>query len=160
MNAAPGPRPSAGSKFADQARQVERELYVLYFLMKDPAVPWYAKAVAAFPLAYTLSPIQIIPSFIPVIGLTDDVAVMAVCLVLMRKLVPHPVLEANRRRAIAALLKGRGPAWTTRARVIAGIVVLVWLLVAVVGSAILLRWSIAHIAILYTPKYLLVSSCG
>src|SRR6476619_4285538 len=55
------------------ARSLKRDTLALYLAARDPRVPWYAKAVAACVAAYALSPIDLIPDFVPVIGYLDDI---------------------------------------------------------------------------------------
>ena len=54
------------------ARNIKRDVHALYLSARDPRVPWYAKAVAVVVAAYALSPIDLIPDFIPVLGYLDD----------------------------------------------------------------------------------------
>ena len=67
-------------------------------------MPWYAKALAAFVVAYALSPIDLIPDFIPVVGLLDDLVVVPLGIVAARRMIPAPVLADCRARADAKLL--------------------------------------------------------
>lgn len=69
-----------------------RELAVLYRVLRHPRTPWYVRGVAACAVGYVLSPIQLIPSFIPVIGQLDNVCVLLVGDKLVRALVPDDVL--------------------------------------------------------------------
>jgi uncharacterized membrane protein YkvA (DUF1232 family) len=64
----------------------------------DPRVPWYAKALAAA-TAYALSPIDLIPDFIPVIGYLDDLIIVTVAIILVIQLIPADVMEELRREA-------------------------------------------------------------
>ncbi len=57
----------------DWARLIKRDVHALYLARRDPRVPWYAKALAALIAGYALSPIDLIPDFIPVLGYLDDV---------------------------------------------------------------------------------------
>ncbi len=54
------------------ARLVKRDVHAIYLAAKDPRTPWYAKALALFVAGYALSPIDLIPDFIPILGYTDD----------------------------------------------------------------------------------------
>jgi uncharacterized membrane protein YkvA (DUF1232 family) len=65
---------------------------------KDPRTPWYAKAVLAGTVAYLLSPIDLIPDFIPVLGQLDDAVIVPLGLWLAYRLVPREVWEEHRRR--------------------------------------------------------------
>ncbi len=62
------------------ARGLKREVVALWIAGRDPRVPWHAKAVAAAVAAYALSPIDLIPDFIPVLGQLDDALVVALAL--------------------------------------------------------------------------------
>ena len=81
------------------ARALKRETGGLYFAARDPRTPWYAKALAAFVVAYALSPIDLIPDFIPVLGYLDDLVLAPVGLWLAVRLVPTEVMDDCRKRA-------------------------------------------------------------
>jgi uncharacterized membrane protein YkvA (DUF1232 family) len=59
-------------KLKDWARSIKRDAHALYLAARDPRVPWYAKALALCVAGYALSPIDLIPDFIPVLGYLDD----------------------------------------------------------------------------------------
>jgi uncharacterized membrane protein YkvA (DUF1232 family) len=80
-------------------RTIRTEVRVLALAARDPRVPWYAKAVAVGVLAYALSPIDLIPDFIPVLGLVDDVLLVPLGVVVARWLIPPAVLAECRERA-------------------------------------------------------------
>jgi uncharacterized membrane protein YkvA (DUF1232 family) len=88
-----------------QAAGLRKETQVFYFAFKHPRVPWYAKLVAAGTAAYLLSPVQLIPSFIPVIGFLDDLLVVLLGVKLLRKIIPADVFVECRRLAEAAEAK-------------------------------------------------------
>lgn len=81
------------------ARTIRQQAHVLYLVAKDPRTPWYAKALAAAVVAYALSPIDLIPDFIPVIGFLDDVILVPLGIVLAMKLVPSEVRAECEARA-------------------------------------------------------------
>jgi uncharacterized membrane protein YkvA (DUF1232 family) len=64
------------ARLRDWAQRVKRDVVALYLATRDPRVPWYAKAVAACVAAYALSPIDLIPDFIPVLGYLDEVIIL------------------------------------------------------------------------------------
>jgi uncharacterized membrane protein YkvA (DUF1232 family) len=72
------------------------QIRLVSLLMKHPEVPWYGKVVAACTVGYIFSPIQLIPSFIPVIGQMDDAAVLYVGLKVLQKITPAVVLAECR----------------------------------------------------------------
>ena len=77
----------------------KRETLVLYHAARDPRTPWYAKALGIAVIAYALSPIDLIPDFIPVIGWIDDLLLVPLGLLAVRALIPNDVLEEYRSRA-------------------------------------------------------------
>jgi len=79
-------------KWNRRLRFVVRQTRVMTFILKHPDVPWSAKCVAACALGYILSPIQLIPSFIPVIGQLDDLTVLLLGAKVVRVLVPGALL--------------------------------------------------------------------
>ncbi len=103
-----------------RARELKAELHALWLATGDERVPWYAKAVGAVVLAYALSPIDLIPDFIPVIGLLDDLVLVPAGILLFRRLVPAAVLDDCRARSRSG---ERAP----KSRAGAGIVMLTWI---------------------------------
>lgn len=81
------------------ARSIKRDTMALYLATRDPRTPWYAKALAGFVVAYALSPIDLIPDFIPVLGYVDDLLLLPLGIWAALKLIPAPVMEDNRARA-------------------------------------------------------------
>ena len=62
-------------KLRSHARALKNEAYAIYLAAKDPRTPWYAKALIYFVVAHTFSPIDLIPDFIPILGLLDDIII-------------------------------------------------------------------------------------
>jgi uncharacterized membrane protein YkvA (DUF1232 family) len=87
-----------------QARILKIEAHAVYYASKDSSVPWHAKALAARVVAYSFSPIDLIPAFIPVVGYLDDLVVVPAGLLLAIKLIPADVMTEHLEAArIAAL---------------------------------------------------------
>lgn len=107
----------------ERARRIKRETYVLYLACRDRRTPWYAKALAGVVVAYALSPIDLIPDFVPLLGYLDDVILLPLGIVAVMKLVPEVVLVDCRARAEAA------PARPTN-RTAAAVIVAIWVVVA------------------------------
>ena len=107
-------------KLADKLRI---EIYAMYLAYKDPRTPWYAKLLAAIIVAYALSPIDLIPDFIPVLGYLDDVILIPLGLILVRKLINPEVLADCRQRASSELC---GKCFT--GYWIAAVIVIIWIL--------------------------------
>ncbi|GJL51318.1 YkvA family protein [Candidatus Nitrospira salsa] len=84
----------------NQVRQwamvVKRDVCAVYLASRDPRVPWYAKVVAVLVAAYALSPIDLIPDFIPVIGYLDDLLLIPFGILLVIRLVPQELMAEHR----------------------------------------------------------------
>jgi uncharacterized membrane protein YkvA (DUF1232 family) len=93
------------------ARVIKRDVLALYLATRDPRVPWYAKAVAACVAAYALSPIDLIPDFIPVLGYLDDLILLPLGILLAVRLVP-PAIMAELRAEAEARHTARPVSWT------------------------------------------------
>lgn len=77
----------------ERAEQLKRNLYILYLAYKHPKTPIYAKIWAGLVIAYALSPIDLIPDFIPVLGYLDDLVVLPIGILIAIKLIPKEVLK-------------------------------------------------------------------
>ena len=112
-------------RFKRQARQLKTETFALYLAARHPGTPWYAKLFVAAVAAYALSPIDLIPDFVPVLGYLDDLIVIPLGIALAVKMVPAPVLSECRAKAQEVMLN-RKPA----SRVAAAFIVVVWIALA------------------------------
>ncbi len=83
-------------------RSIKRDAHALYLAARDPRVPWYAKALAIAVAAYVLSPIDLIPDFIPVLGYLDDLIIVPAGIALVIRLIPPEIMAQHRDMAIAA----------------------------------------------------------
>ena len=111
------------------ARLVRRDAHALYLAARDPRVPWYAKVFAAAIAAYALSPIDLIPDFIPVLGYLDDLLLLPLGIALVARLIPPDVMAELRAVAAAALDRpvSRTAASAIVAVWIASVLLAVWL---------------------------------
>jgi uncharacterized membrane protein YkvA (DUF1232 family) len=80
-------------------------VHAVYLAARDPRTPWYAKALALAVAGYALSPIDLIPDFIPVVGQLDDLIPVPLGIVAVVRLIPRDVLAEHRRRVEEELLK-------------------------------------------------------
>jgi len=109
------------------AKTLKRDGVTLWFACKHPETPWYAKALGVFVVAYALSPIDLIPDFIPVLGYVDDVLLLPGLIWLAIRLTPAPVLAECRLK---------GDEWIAQERVKprslwgASLVLVVWAVLA------------------------------
>jgi len=108
------------------ATNVRRDVVALWLAGRDPRVPWHAKLVAGAVAAYALSPIDLIPDFIPVLGLLDDLIIVPLGIVLAVRLIPAPLMSELRQEAMrrAAAPKSR---WGAAAIVVLWLAVAIWL---------------------------------
>ena len=93
------------TNWKETARQLKREVYALYFAVRDPRVPWYAKLLAGGIVAYALTPLDPIPDFIPVLGYLDELLLLPVAILLVRRLIPPAILAECRERAATLATK-------------------------------------------------------
>lgn len=108
------------------ARKLKKEVMALYLACKRKDVPWYAKIVPALVVGYALSPIDLIPDFIPVLGYLDDLIIVPLGISLAIKLVPKEILDECRMQAEELFRNGKPKNW------IAGtVIILLWLLLAI-----------------------------
>ncbi len=82
-----------------RARSLKRDVRALYLAKRDPRMPWYAKLVGGVILAYALSPIDLIPDSIPVLGYLDDLILLPAGILLLLQLIPAEVMEEYRTKA-------------------------------------------------------------
>jgi uncharacterized membrane protein YkvA (DUF1232 family) len=118
------------SRLGDWARAVKRDVWALWLAARDPRVPWYAKALAAAVVAYALSPIDLIPDFVPVLGYLDELIILPLGILLAIRLVPKPLMAEFRRRAERRddRPKGRGVIAAVAAVWLAALALSLWLL--------------------------------
>lgn len=102
------------------ARSVKRDVLAIYLAARDPRVPWYARALALVVAGYALSPIDLIPDFIPTLGYLDDVILVPAGILLVRRLIPAAIFSEH--RAAADLLAAR-----PISRTAAAVIVVLWL---------------------------------
>src|SRR5436189_4049961 len=92
------------SRLKQWSRVIRRDVHALYFAARDPRVPWYAKALAFAVAAYALSPIDLIPDFIPVLGYLDDAILVPLGLWLTKRPIPTEILVECRTQAEASTM--------------------------------------------------------
>jgi len=120
------------TNWGERARRLQSEALTVYLVARHPCTPWYAKLLAACVAAYALSPIDLIPDPIPVLGFLDDLLIVPLGLALVLKLIPEEVLAECRAKAQAT---AQAPtSWAG-----AVIVLSVWLVLAVLAVAFIRR---------------------
>lgn len=117
-----------------RAAALKADSYALYLVARDPRTPWYAKVLVGAVVAYALSPIDLIPDFIPVLGYLDDLIIVPAGLALAIRLVPGDVMTECRARAEKVAGGGQPVS------IVAGVVIVaVWVLLAGLCVALVVR---------------------
>ena len=122
------PTMTISDKLKTWAKRIKRDGVTLWFARKHPRTPWYAKALGVFVVAYALSPIDLIPDFIPVLGYVDDVLLLPGLIWLAIRLLPTEVLVECRGQADEWMQK-MGSKPSSRADALA--IIALWLAVGV-----------------------------
>ena len=118
------------------AKNLKRQLFILYFAYKDERVPWYVKLFTACIVAYAFSPIDLIPDFIPILGYLDDVIILPLGIMFALKMIPKDVLSDCEVKANEMMKNGKPKNW-------------------IVGSLIIFIWSVIVIWILLNVFHVL-----
>ena len=100
-------------------RALKRDAYALLLACRDRRTPWYARLTAGAVVAYAFSPIDLIPDFIPVLGLLDDFLIVPLGVVLVRSMVPADVMEDCRVRADAVTAGEKPVFWAAAVAIVA-----------------------------------------
>lgn len=117
------------SRLKARARELKADVLALYVAVRHPRTPWYAKLLIAGIVAYALSPIDLIPDFIPVLGFLDEIILLPLGIALAIKAIPADVMLECRARAAAASVDAK-----RMGRVGAVAIVLVWIAVIVLAG--------------------------
>lgn len=119
------------------AERIKRDVLVLWLAARDPRTPWQAKVLAGLVAAYALSPIDLIPDFIPVLGYLDDLLIVPAGIWLTLKLLPAGLVEELRVEAQA--ISDRP---TSRTAVV--VIVIIWVALTVLVGAAVWRLTVSH----------------
>lgn len=121
-------------KLKKHSRELKKEISALYLACKKKNVPWYVKAIAAVVVAYALSPVDLIPDFIPVLGYLDDLVLIPLGITIAIKLIPQSVMEECQREAGGLFKDGKPRNWKAGAVIILIWIILLWVIVSKVFS--------------------------
>jgi uncharacterized membrane protein YkvA (DUF1232 family) len=86
-----------------RVKELKQDVYALYLASRDPRVPWLAKVIIGVVVAYALSPVDLIPDFIPILGYLDDLILVPLGMALAIKMIPDHVWQDCKARSDAAL---------------------------------------------------------
>lgn len=107
-----------------KAKKIKNEVGALYFACKRPDVPFYAKLVAIITVGYALSPIDLIPDFIPILGYLDDLVLVPLGITLAIKLIPINIMNECRNQAANNFAKDKNKNWFA-----GGIIICIWIII-------------------------------
>lgn len=110
----------------------------MYLAIRHPATPWYAKVAAGAVVVYAASPLDLIPDFIPILGLVDDLVILPLGFLAVRRMIPTLVLDRCREQAAA------GACISTRMKWTGGIIIGSLWLVCLVWLALQLWYWLIH----------------
>ncbi len=108
------------------ARNLKRQLFVLYFAYRDKRVSLYAKVFTACVVAYAFSPIDLIPDFIPILGYVDDIILVPLGVMFALKMIPKAVLADCEVKAQEMMKNGKPKNW-----IVGSIIVIIWVVITI-----------------------------
>ena len=108
-------------RWAERVRQLKVELFALYLAARHPQTPWYARVVVAGFVAYAVTPVDLLPDALPILGIVDDLIFVPIAIALAVRFVPSPVLAECRERAQERIALHKGASWILIAAVWAGL---------------------------------------
>jgi uncharacterized membrane protein YkvA (DUF1232 family) len=115
------------SKWKQKSNLLKTEIRALYLAYKHPKTPWYAKVCMAVVLGYAISPIDLIPDFIPILGYLDDLIIIPAGIYLSIKMIPQGVMQECREKA-------KSDKFSTKSKwIMVGIIISVWILVIILA---------------------------
>jgi uncharacterized membrane protein YkvA (DUF1232 family) len=110
------------AELKQRARRLKAEVLAVFLAARHPRTPWYAKLFLVAIVAYAVSPIDLIPDFIPVLGFVDDLILLPIAIALAMRMIPADVMEECRARA-----REEHPDASRAGRIGAAVIVLLWL---------------------------------
>lgn len=110
------------NRFRIQLNTLKKEIGALYLASKRDDVPWYAKLIIILVVGYALSPIDLIPDFIPIIGYLDDIILLPLGITLAIKLIPAKIMNECRQQSDTVFKNIKPKNW-----VAAGIIIFIWI---------------------------------
>jgi len=114
----------------ERASRLKAETHALYLAARHPGTPWYAKLLVAAIVAYALSPIDLIPDFVPILGYLDDLVLIPLGIALAIRMIPSSILEECRARSQETLRSGKPVS-----RIVGIVIVAIWIALAALCAA-------------------------
>ncbi len=124
---------TAAARLREWARLIQRDVHAVYLASRDPRTPWYAKTIAIAVAAYAVSPIDLIPDFIPIFGQLDDLVILPLGIWLVVRMIPAEVMAEHRRAATHEQAMPGSTAGTVT-------IVAIWIALTALAGWIAYRW--------------------
>lgn len=118
----------------ERAKKLKTDIPAIFLALKDQETPFIAKIFAGITVAYALSPIDLIPDFIPVIGYLDDVILLPVLAAITVKLIPKETMERNRKLSEELWENGKPQKWYYAIPILVLWILIIWLVIKVVSK--------------------------
>ena len=115
-----------------KAKEIKRELTALYLAYRHPEVPWYAKLFAAIVIGYALSPIDLIPDFIPILGYIDDLILIPIGIKIAVKMIPNHIMIECREQTGELEKKSLGSNWIAMFIILAIWILIAWKIISLI----------------------------
>ena len=115
----------------ERAQRLKSDIPAVFIALKDKETPWYAKLLATITIGYALSPIDLIPDFIPVLGYLDDIIVLPALVALTIRLIPEKIWEKSRQQSKNMWTNGKPKRWYYAIPI-----VVIWLLII----GLIIKW--------------------
>src|ERR1700743_1461776 len=125
-------KPGMAGRLKKWARALKRDVHTVHLAARDPRTPWYAKALALLVAGYALSPIDLIPDFIPVVGYLDDLILVPAGIWLVIPRIPPDGLPEHRALADAASSR-------PVSKLAAAVIIAIW-----IAAACAVAWLLRH----------------
>ncbi|KAF5086499.1 hypothetical protein DSECCO2_58090 [anaerobic digester metagenome] len=122
-----------GKNWREDLKKLKYETYTLYLSYKDPKVPLYLKILIILFLGYILSPIDLIPDFIPVLGYLDDFILVTIGIPMLMKRIPEEILREHEQEARLKFNDNTPKSWY-----VGFIVILIWILIIIIILKVIL----------------------
>ena len=113
----------------ERAKKLKADIPAVFVALRDKETPLIAKILAGLTVAYALSPIDLVPDFIPVLGYLDDILILPALVALTVKCIPEPIWQRSRESAADMWKDGRPKRWYYGIPIAAVWLLLVWLIV-------------------------------
>ena len=118
----------------ERVKALKKETFALYLACRHPGFSWYTKALALLVVGYALSPIDLIPDFIPILGYLDDLILIPIGIMLVIRMIPAEVLAECRQKSETII----GQA-TRAGKIAAAVIVLIWIMTATLVVWLIVR---------------------